>query len=139
MCWFISICYILAVYGITNLFAFGTGPFYILEKWRNFAFRVSDNFGKLFTCFMCLPANIGWLSSLVNWFLFPEIRFTPFNIIFENTNLWWLAMILDMGIVSGCCWLIYVIDDYFEKKTQFFEDNTKYIDEDRDDKIILND
>ena len=129
--WFISISYILAVYGIANVIVFGEGPFYFLEKWRSFAYSIHPNFGKLFSCMMCLPANIGWIMSLIDWFLIPSIALTPFNIILAGTGLWWLALILDMGITSGLCWLIYVIDDFFEKNTSSYEEENN--------KEILND
>lgn len=122
--WFIVLMYVLAVYGLSNIIVFGEGPFYILEKWRELMYNIHPNIGKLFSCMMCLPANIGWVASLVDWFLISSIAFTPFNIIFAGTGLWWLAMILDMGFTSGVCWLLYVIDDYFEKKTPSYEDNT---------------
>ena len=122
--WFIVLMYVLAVYGLSNIIVFGEGPFYILEKWRELMYNIHPNIGKLFSCMMCLPANIGWVASLVDWFLISSIAFTPFNIIFAGTGLWWLAMILDMGFTSGICWLLYVIDDYFEKKTPSYEDNT---------------
>ena len=122
--WFIVLMYVIAVYGLSNIIVFGEGPFYILEKWRELMYNIHPNIGKLFSCMMCLPANIGWVASLVDWFLISSIAFTPFNIIFAGTGLWWLAMILDMGFTSGICWLLYVIDDYFEKKTPSYEDNT---------------
>ena len=120
---FISCCYLLCCFGLSNIVVFGEGPFYILERWRNFAHNIHPNFGKLFSCMMCFPANLGWFLSIVDWFIIKSIAFTPFNIIFGGTNLWWLAMIMDMGITSGFCWLLYVIDDYFEKNTLYTDDN----------------
>ena len=127
--WFIVLMYVLAVYGLSNIIVFGEGPFYILEKWRELMYNIHPNIGKLFSCMMCLPANIGWVASLVDWFLISSIAFTPFNIIFAGSGLWWLAMILDMGFTSGICWLLYVIDDYFEKKTPSYEDSIDNISE----------
>ena len=123
--WFITLVYVLAVYGLSNIIVFGEGPVYILEKWRELMYSIHPNLGKLFSCMMCLPANLGWIISLIDWFFITSIAFTPFNIVFAGTSLWWLAMILDMGFTSGICWLLYVIDDYFEKKTPTFEEENK--------------
>lgn len=131
--WFTIIVYILAVYGLSNIIVFGEGPFYILERWRELMYNIHPNIGKLFSCMMCLPSNLGWLISLIDWFLIPVIAFTPFNIVFAGTGLWWLAMILDMGFTSGICWLLYVIDDYFEKKTSYYEDVNNVTDENNTD------
>ena len=126
--WFICVCYLLAIYGISNVIVFGEGPFYILEKWRNFAYELHPNFGKLFSCMMCLPANLGLICSLVDWFLIKSISFTPFNIIFAGTNLWWIAAILDLGITSGVCWILYVLDEHLEKDdANMIEDKDKEI------------
>lgn len=121
--WFIALSYLLCCYGLSNIIVFGEGPFYILEKWRNFTNKIHPNLGKLFSCMMCLPANIGWLMSIFDWVILKNIAFTPFNIIFAGTNLWWLAMLMDMGITSGFCWLLYVIDDYFEKNSSYVDDD----------------
>lgn len=120
--WFITLVYVIAVYGLSNIIVFGEGPFYILEKWRKLMYNIHPNLGKLFSCMMCLPANLGWIISLIDWFFITSVAFTPFNMVFAGTSLWWLAMILDMGFTSGICWLLYVIDDYFEKKTPTFEE-----------------
>ena len=72
---------------------------------------------------MCLPANFGWICSLVNWFLIP-IPFTPFNIIFNGfENLWLLAILCDGALTSGIVYLMYVFNDYIEKKIEYYEQN----------------
>ena len=76
---------------------FGSGPFRIFEHIRNVSSKISEHFGTMFACMMCFPANIGWSLSLIDWFLIPQIAFTPFNIMLANTGLWWLAMLFD------CC------------------------------------
>ena len=35
---------------------------------------------------MCFPANFGWVMSLIDWFLLPNIAITPFNIILAGTR-----------------------------------------------------
>lgn len=121
---FILFCYILTAYGACNVIAFGDGPFYIFTRLREFAHSISPHFGKLFSCMMCLPANYGWICSLVNWFLIPT-RFTPFNMIFySNENLWWLAALCDGAFTTGVVYLIYILNEYLEKRIDYYETNT---------------
>lgn len=120
---FIVFCYIIVAYGACNVIAFGDGPFYIFSKLRNEASNISEHFGKVFSCMMCLPANFGWICSLVNWFFIP-ISFTPFNIIFgDNENLWWLALLCDGAFTTGIVYLLYIINDLIEKRIEFLEQN----------------
>jgi hypothetical protein len=63
---------------------------------------------------MCLPANIGWIASLINWFLIPTIQITPFNILLHGTNLWWVALIGDCCFTTGIVWIIHNIESFFE-------------------------
>jgi hypothetical protein len=93
--------------------AFGSGPFRIFERIRDWSEGISEHFGLLFKCMMCLPANFGWIVSLLNWFLIP-VAITPFNIILAGTGLWWLAMILDCCFTTGVVWLLYVLDEWLE-------------------------
>lgn len=141
----IIICYILVAYGACNVIAFGDGPFYIFYRIREWAHNISEHFAKVFTCMMCLPANFGWMCSLFNWFLVP-VPFTPFNIIFGSySNLWWLAALCDGALTTGIVYLIYILNEYLEKKIDYYEHNT-YRDEtnidgfdsaEKDGKILL--
>jgi hypothetical protein len=129
---FIFICYIITAYGACNVLAFSEGPFYIFSNLRDWAYNLNEHFGKVFNCMICLPANFGWICSVVNWFLIP-IKFTPFNIIFNGQdNLWFLALLCDGALTSGIVYLIYVINEYFEKKINFFESKTILTDDDID-------
>lgn len=120
---FIIFCYILVAYGACNVIAFGDGPFYIFSKIRSIANNISEHFGKLFTCMMCLPANFGWICSVINWFFIP-IAFTPFNIIFNGyANLWWLALLCDGAFTTGIVYLLYILNDLMEKRIEFLEQN----------------
>lgn len=117
-------CYILVAYGACNVIAFGEGPFYIFSYLREFAYKISNHFGKLFSCMMCLPANFGWICSIVNWFFIP-IPFTPFNIIFNNNeNLWWLASLCDGAFTTGIVYLLYIINEYLEKRIDYYDQKT---------------
>ena len=105
--------YSIAAYGICNMIVFGSGPFKIFEKIREWSYDISEHFSSLFSCMMCLPANIGWITSLINWFLIP-IKITPFNLLLAGTNLWWVALICDCCFTSGIVWIIHNIESFFE-------------------------
>jgi hypothetical protein len=135
MMWLSVFAYILAAFGICNMIAFGSGPFRIFERIRDWSASISEHFGLLFRCMMCLPANFGWIMSLIDWFLIPAIAFTPFNILFGGVSgLWWLAMILDCCFTSGIVWLLHQLDEWFErepvvKKGDMDSDDVEYYDE----------
>lgn len=112
--WLIIFIYSIFAYGLSNMVVFGSGPFKIFERIRALATSISDHFGLLFSCMMCFPANLGWVFSLIDWFLIKEVAITPFNIFLAGTGLWWLALILDCGFTSGIVWLIHHIESYFE-------------------------
>lgn len=112
----IILLYCIMAYGVCNIIVFGSGPFRIFEHIRYWADELDEHFGQMFNCMMCLPTNFGILCSLFNWFFIP-IAFTPFNILFAGTSLWWLAMICDGAFTSGVVWLINTIQEYFENKT----------------------
>ena len=57
--WLIIFLYIIAVYGLSNMMVFGSGPFRIFEHIRGISSSISEHFGKLFSCMMCFPANVG--------------------------------------------------------------------------------
>ena len=96
------------------MMVFGSGPFKIFEKTRSWSNNISPHFGTLFSCMMCLPANIGWIVSLIDWFLLPTIAITPFNIMLIGTNLWWVALLGDCCLTSGAVWIIHNIESFFE-------------------------
>ena len=111
-------------YGACNVIAFSEGPFFIFSRLRDLADNISEHFGKVFRCMMCLPANFGWICSIVNWFFIP-IKFTPFNIIFNGEeNLWFLALLCDGAFTTGIVYLIYILNEYFEKKIEYLEKNS---------------
>jgi hypothetical protein len=114
--WLTIIIYSIMAYGICNIVAFGSGPFKIFEYIRYWADEINEHFGQLFSCMMCLPTNFGILCSIVNWFFIP-VAFTPFNLLFLGTNLWWLAMICDGAFTSGIVWLLHTIQEHIENKT----------------------
>ena len=133
MNWFILVCYIIFAYGMTLIFTQGVGPKNIFWRMRQWANNVGDNFGLLLRCPLCFSTNLGWVFSLFNWFCLP-IALSPFNIILNGTNLWWLAMIMDACLTGAICKVIYNIDDYVDKITPRFEDDEYYSDEYYNDK-----
>lgn len=119
--WFILVCYIFFLYGTTYIFTNGIGPFNIFFLLREYTKRIGDNIGMLFTCPLCFGTNLGWVVSLINWFFIP-ISITPFNMIFCNTDLWYVAMIMDAAFSGAICKIIYNIDDYIDKITPIYEE-----------------
>ena len=126
--------YSITVYGLSNMIVFGSGPFRIFEKIRDWSYNISDHFSNLFSCMMCLPANIGWVASLINWFFIP-VPITPFNILLYGTNLWWLAIIGDCCFTSGIVWIIHNIESFFEN----LSNGNSTIEENNNDILDLND
>jgi hypothetical protein len=127
--------YSIAIYGFSNMMAFGSGPFKIFEKIREWSEYISEHFSTLFKCMMCLPANLGWICSLINWFLIPEVAITPFNIILFGTNLWWVALIGDCCFATGIVWLIHNVESFFESIATGTASNQE---EDEEDNDIIN-
>lgn len=126
--WLIILVYTAAVFGVSILFTKTLGPFNIFFRIRLWTAKVSDNLGYLFRCMTCFPTNVGWITALINWFLIPQVAFTPGNILFQGTNLWWAAMILDACYCAGAVHFIANIDDFIDKSTPIIEE----IEEDED-------
>lgn len=112
--WLIIFLYCIVCYGWTNMQCFTEGPFHIFQHIRNISSSISEHFGKMFECPICFPANLGWILSLIDWFLIPQIAFTPFNMLFAGTGIWWLAMLFDCCFTSGIVWIIHNIESFFE-------------------------
>jgi len=132
--WLIILIYCFMAYGLSNMMVFGSGPFRIFEHIRNITSRISEHFGTMFQCMMCFPANLGWVLSLIDWFLIPQVAFTPFNIFLAGTGLWWLAMLFDCCFTSGAVWFIHHVESFFEN---LGEGNNE--EEDNNDVLELND
>ena len=127
--------YIFAVYGFSNMVVFSSGPFRIFEKIREWSSSLSEHFGTLFSCMICLPANVGWVASIIDWFLIPNLALTPFNILLAGTNLWWVALIADCCLTSGLVWIIHNVESFFES----IANGNSAIQEDDNDIINLHD
>ena len=123
--WFILICYILALYGFSDIVTQSVGPGYIFLRIRKWAERIGPNVGMLFRCMWCFPTNAGILFSLLNWFFLP-IYISPFNMIFaEYHGIWYMSLVaalLDGCFTGAICALIFNVYDYVDKSTPIFED-----------------
>lgn len=124
------VAYILCAYGFCNMIIFARGPFGIFEWWRNFSHKISNGFGDLFTCPMCLSTWCGLFFSAIDIWIVKSISFTPFNIIFANSNLWWLILLMDMGSTSGIVWLIYQLEEMMERIGVYDDSSDNNIDAD---------
>ena len=111
------LCFILAMYGLTNLFVYGSGPWNILGAFRDFAHKNLGTIGDMLDCMMFTITNFGWIISLINILFLPTVPFTPFNIIFNDINLWYLIIVLDACITSGSVWLIHTLQEMCESIT----------------------
>lgn len=117
------VAYIIFAYGLSNMIIFARGPFGIFEWWREFTHSISDGFGELFTCPMCLSTWVGLVFSLINILFIPAIAFTPFNIIFGVGNCIWLTLLMDMGFTSGIVWLLHQLEEMMERVGVYYEEN----------------
>jgi hypothetical protein len=106
--------FIFVCYGFCNSIIFGS----IFEKWRNFWLKNSPNFfGKLMTCFICLPWYGGFILSLVG--LSPmestgQINdINIFDLFIIPTK--FICVFFDGALASGTNWLIHTIQEHFEK------------------------
>lgn len=126
--WFILVCYILFIYGFSDIVTQSVGPGGIFIKIRAWAEHIGPNFGLLFKCMWCFPTNAGIIFSFFNWFLLP-INISPFNMIFANYHgVWYMSFIV--ALLDGCftgaiCALIYNLYDFIDKSTPIFEDDEK--------------
>lgn len=114
----VILCYLLMAYGLSNLLVYGSGPFNILGKIREYCNTYLPTVGEMLDCMMCTSTNIGWVMSLINILLLPTYNFTPFNIIFHDCSLWYLIIPFDAFITSGAVWLLHTIQEYLEKNNQ---------------------
>lgn len=126
--------YSIFLYGISWMFVFADGPFYIFTRIRDLANSISEHFGKLFSCMVCFPSNLSWVMSLIDWFLIPQVAFTPFNILLAGTGLWWVAALMDIGFGAGIVWLIHNVVDLFENISENI--NPSEVEEEQDQDII---
>lgn len=114
------VIYSITMYGLTNLLVYGSGPFSILSKFREYTLDNIKVIGEMLQCMMCTSANLGWIISLFDLICLPNLRFTPFNLFLPNDLEYWLIIIaLDSFFTSGIVWLIHTVQETFESLTNY--------------------
>jgi hypothetical protein len=108
------IMYVLFAYGLTNLLVYGTGPFDVLSKFRQFARRMLNTLGDMLDCMMCTSTNVGWIVSLLN-ILFISVPLTPMMVLYSSVLPWYIIIFGDACITSGAVWLIHTLQEYLER------------------------
>jgi len=107
--------FILISYGLSNILIYGS----IFEQFRNKLDMVSPKFwGKLFSCFICLPTWLGFLGSILIWsptlyygVVINDLDF--FNLFLIPKEL--VSMFLDGCLSSGCVWIIHTLQESMER------------------------
>ena len=117
------VCYILMIYGLCNVLVFGSGPFNILLKFKNWASTYCKTIYEMLQCMMCTSTNIGWIMSCINLLFFKNFHFTPATILFDDFSIWYLIIIFDAFFTSGCVWLIHTVQEAFEAIKTYFTNN----------------
>lgn len=113
----VSFIYGFMLYGLVLMFVSFPGPFNILGKFRDIMHWLHPQLGKLIDCPFCFSTWVGGFISLVNYLWVP-FKFTPFNILFDNTELWYLIIPFDTFFGCGVVWILHVLDDYLESNTK---------------------
>lgn len=107
--------FILIAYGLSNILIFGS----LFENFRNKMDRISPKFfGKLLSCFICLPTWIGFIGSYLIWSptLYYEIVTSSinfFNLFIIPKEL--ISTFLDGCLTSGVVWLIHTLQESMER------------------------
>lgn len=107
--------FILISYGLSNILIFGS----LFEKFRNKMDKISPKFfGKLFSCFICLPTWIGFLGSFLIWSptIYYEIVVSDINFFnLFNIPKELVSTFLDGCLTSGIVWLIHTFQESMER------------------------
>lgn len=114
--------YIVFAYGLANLLVYGSGPFDILKRNRDFCDKYIPVVGDMLKCMMCTSANIGWISSLLNIVFLPEIKLTPYFLMIGDVTLWPLILFCDLAFTSGAVWLIHTLQEMLERAFVQYEE-----------------
>lgn len=114
MIFFTLFVYVFVAFAITEQFVFFNGPFGIYDKIRSIADDISPSLTELFSCMACLSTWIGIILSFINYMFIP-IPITPFNIILNTTDMWWLILPLDAAFTCGTTWLLYRLEEMMDR------------------------
>jgi uncharacterized Tic20 family protein len=113
----VSLVYGFMLYGLVLLVVSFSGPFNIMDRFRDLMHWLHPQLGKLVECPYCSSFWCGVILSAINY-LFIPIAFTPFNIIFAGSGLWWLIIPFDTFFGCAAVWLLHVLDEYLESNTK---------------------
>ena len=103
--------YSIALYGLILLLVNFSGPFNIMGIFRVIMGAIHPELGKLLSCPYCTSFWVSGILSALNYFFLP-IKITPFNILYGNTEYWWLVILFDIFYGSAIVWLLHVLDDF---------------------------
>lgn len=106
--------FISIAYGLSNILIYGS----IFEKLRNKLDKFSPNFwGKLFSCFICLPTWIGFLGSYLIWSPTEhyEIVTQGLNLELFTITKGTISVFLDGCLTSGLVWLVHTLQESMER------------------------
>lgn len=113
----------LAVYGISAAFVYFSGPFGIIDKFRDWVKNnLPETFSYLLSCMFCLPVNVGGVLSVIS--LVSGTYFTPFTNFLGDTNCWLLAIVLDGAYCGGVVSIIDGIVESMINKVDIWEEKS---------------
>lgn len=115
---FIFLVFSFTSYSLVNMLIYFDGPFMIFDYIRRGASAISDQFGELFTCQACCSTWVSFFISALNIIFVPKLPFTPFNLILNDSGLWWLTILLDGLCGSGIVWLMFRLEDYLTNNAE---------------------
>lgn len=113
----ISFVYGFMLYGLVLMLVSFPGPFGIMDVFRSLMHWLHPQLGKLIECPYCTSVWASGIISLINYLLIP-VKFTPFNIIFAGSGLWWTIIPLDVFFGCAMVWILHVLDEYLEANTK---------------------
>lgn len=109
------VIYFILAYGICNMIIFANGPFHVFRKMHVYFKANHPMLDEMTTCMICFPTWVGFFLSAVNIVLFPQIAFTPMNMVIPDNILWPIIIMFDGLLTSGGCWLIHTFQELMER------------------------
>ena len=110
--------YSIVAYSISNMLVYFSGPFNIIDKFRNWISSKHETLNELFSCMFCLPTNIGIILSIIS-LVFMPFPITPFTLLFNHQYyLWPVIIALDALYTGGIVYFIHTLQEYFERSNK---------------------
>ena len=109
------VIYFILAYGICNMIIFANGPFHVFRKMHVYFKANHPMLDEMTTCMICFPTWVGFFLSAVNIVLFPQIAFTPMNMVIQDKILWPIIIMFDGLLTSGGCLLIHTFQELMER------------------------